>query len=188
VETTNITLHSGGAQGAESIFGEQAEKFGINEVNYSFDGHITNRSRGIKILTEDELLKGDVSIDYVSRLMHRKYKETYVFKRILQTVFYQIFNSEQVFVVGNITEHQTVKGGTGWGAELAKILNRPLYVYDQDRLKWLTWTGKKWVVIDRPSITKLNFAGTGTRYIKDGTQQEIENLFTGSFESKVRFN
>ena len=27
----------------------------------------------------------------------------------------------------------TVKGGTGWGAEFAKLCNKPLFVFDQDK-------------------------------------------------------
>lgn len=176
-----FTLHSGGAQGSEATFGRLAEEYNINEVNYSFEGHITERKNGIKILTEHELKKADVSLDYISKLMHRKYKETYIFKRILQTVFYQIFNSEEVFVIGNITEHQTVKGGTGWGAELAKIMNRPLYVFDQEREFWSFWKGKYWQKCERPKITQENFAGIGTRLIKENGIDEIKQLFKDSF-------
>lgn len=181
METKLFTLHSGGAQGSEANFGKMAEEFGVNEINYSFDGHITERKKGIKILTEDELKKGDFCLDYISKIMHRKYKETFIFKRILQTVFYQIINSEEVFVIGNITEHQTVKGGTGWGAEFAKIMNRDLYVFDQDRDFWSSWSGRYWQKIDPPQISKKDFAGVGTRLIKDNGINEIKSLFKRSF-------
>ena len=39
VPRTDAILFSGGAQGAEAEFGAAAERLGIEEVNFSFDGH-----------------------------------------------------------------------------------------------------------------------------------------------------
>ena len=38
----------GGAAGAEAEFGAQAERYGIDEVNYSFEGHSHVRQRGLR--------------------------------------------------------------------------------------------------------------------------------------------
>ncbi len=38
-ELSDYTLFSGGHKGAEAEFGKQAEKHGVNEVNFSFEGH-----------------------------------------------------------------------------------------------------------------------------------------------------
>ena len=60
------------AQGAESAFGAAAERHGVEEVNFTFDGHSDARSRGIlRVLTTAELKRGDVSLAYVSRLSPR---------------------------------------------------------------------------------------------------------------------
>ena len=66
-------LFSGAANGAEAAFGAAAERHGIEEVNFTFDGHNDARTRGIRVLTEPELKHGDVSLSYVSKLMHREY-------------------------------------------------------------------------------------------------------------------
>ena len=58
----NYVLYSGGAQGSETSFGKIAEKFGVQEVNFTFDGHKIFRTRGVRVLTTEELLKGDVSL------------------------------------------------------------------------------------------------------------------------------
>ena len=34
-------------------------------------------------------------------------------------------------MIGEILDDRTVKGGTGWGAEFAKLCNKPLYLFDQ---------------------------------------------------------
>ena len=61
-------LFSGGAQGAEAEFGANAESFGIEEVNFTFNGHSLLRKRGLRVLNHEELKNGDVSLEYVSKL------------------------------------------------------------------------------------------------------------------------
>ena len=73
-------LFSGAAQGTEAEFGAAAERYGIEEVNFTFPGHSDARRRGIRVLSDAELAQGDVSLSYVSRLMHRRYPDTPLFK------------------------------------------------------------------------------------------------------------
>ena len=39
LDPKQCVLFSGGAAGTEQFFGAQAEAWGIEEVNYSFEGH-----------------------------------------------------------------------------------------------------------------------------------------------------
>ena len=100
----SCVLFSGAANGAESEFGSVAERHGIDEVNFTFEGHNDARSRGIRVLTPEELKMGDVSLAYVSRLMHREYRDTPLFKRVLQSIWHQVNNAQEIYVVGRILE------------------------------------------------------------------------------------
>ena len=71
MDTKDYILFSGGARGAEAAFGANAERLGIEEVNFTFEGHSIVRDRGVRMLNHEELEKGDVSLSYVSRLMNR---------------------------------------------------------------------------------------------------------------------
>ena len=73
LDPKQCVLFSGGAAGTEQFFGAQAEAWGIEEVNYSFDGHQIERKRGVRVLTSEELALKDVSLTYVSRLMGREF-------------------------------------------------------------------------------------------------------------------
>jgi hypothetical protein len=84
-------------------------------------------------------------------------------------------------VGGRNLANKTVTGGTGWGAEFAKLCNKPLFVFDQDRATWSHWAGSAWKTVDRPVIRSTTFAGTGTRYINDKGKGAIEQLFADSF-------
>jgi hypothetical protein len=177
-------LFSGGAPGAEAEFGACAERHGVEEVNFTFDGHPIVRQRGVRVLNHEELLAGDVSLAYVSRLMHRRYTDSATIRKVLQTLWYQVNNGQEIYVIGAILDDQTVRGGTGWGAEFAKLCNKPLYVFDQERAGWFEWTADDWTPAEgtrAPVITHPHFTGTGTRHITDAGKQAIEDLFARSF-------
>ena len=176
-------LFSGGAPGAEAAFGACAERRGIEEVNFTFEGHNIARSRGVRVLNHEELQAGDVSLEYVGRLMHRRYTESPTIRKVLQTLWYQINSGQEIYVVGTILDDKTVRGGTGWGAEFAKLCNKPLHVFDQASNGWFRWHGDDWQAADSrgPVIAHPHFTGTGTRSIQDNGQQAIEELFRRSF-------
>ncbi len=174
-------LYSGGANGAESAFGEMAEKFGCQEVNFSFEGHTMARERGARFLTSEELGLKDISMTYVSRLMNRKYSSAPLFRKVLQSICWQVASGHEVFVVGSILPDSTVKGGTGWGAEYAKICNKPLYVFDQDKNAWFAWDEDHWNQVGVPVIGHRHFTGTGTRFLEDSGRAAIADLFKRTF-------
>ena len=179
----DCVLFSGGAAGAEAAFGALAERYGIDEVNFTFEGHNITRQRGVRMLNHEELLTGDVSLEYVSRLMRRRYTEGPTLRKILQTLWYQVNSGQEIYVVGAIQEDDTVRGGTGWGAEFAKLCNKPLYVFDQEKGHWFAWRGTSWRSAERdpPVITHPHFTGTGTRLLADHARTAIEELFERSF-------
>ena len=184
MDKADVILFSGGAPGAEAEFGACAERHGIEEVNFTFEGHKIERRRGVRVLNHEELLNGDVSLAYVSRLMHRRYADAPTIRKVLQTLWYQVNSGQEIYVIGAIQEDGTVRGGTGWGAEFAKLCNKPLYVFDQGKNWWHRWTGDDWEPQrDTPVITHPHITGTGTRDLKQNGRRAIEELFTRSFEA-----
>ena len=115
--------------------------------------------------------------------MHRRYTEAPTIRKVLQTLWYQVNNGQEIYVIGAILDDGTVRGGTGWGAEFAKLCNKPLWVFDQDKNAWFQWTGSDWATgkSDAPRITHNHFTGTGTRTIKENGRKAIEDLFVRSF-------
>jgi hypothetical protein len=179
-------LFSGGAGGAEAAFGACAEQHGVEEVNFTFEGHKIARHRGVRVLNHEELQSGDVSLEYVARLMGRRFADAPTIRKVLQTVWYQVNNGQEIYVVGVILADGTVRGGTGWGAEFAKLCNKPLHVFDQEKDRWFTWAGLEWQArsaSDGPVITHPHITGTGTRKLLQNGQRAIDDLFNRSFGS-----
>ena len=133
MKPADCILFSGGAAGAEAEFGACAERHGVEEVNFTFEGHQEVRRRGLRALNHEELQAGDVSLEYVSRLMNRRYAEGPLIRKVLQSLWYQVNSGQEIYVIGTILADNTVRGGTGWGAEFAKLCNKPLHVFDQDK-------------------------------------------------------
>lgn len=178
-----FTLFSGGSKGAETAFGECAERWGMEEVNYTFaEQRFRERRRGVVVLSEAELARGDFSLVYVSKRLGRVLSEIPLVRSVLQTIWYQVNGANQVFVVGAIQDDGTVRGGTGWGAELARLWKKPLWVFDQTKRTWFRWGGKSWdLAAPAPVISSENFAGLGTQSLTEDGRRAIEDLFRRSF-------
>jgi hypothetical protein len=177
-------LYSGGANGAEYEFGVQAERFGIEEIHFTFEGSDIVRTRGVRVLSREELRNGDVSLSYVSRLMNRTYSDTPRIRKVLQTIWYQVNAGQEIYVIGKILGDGTVRGGTGWGAEFAKLCNKPIFVFDQDADRWFRWTGDEWSEVTgdgEPRVRSPRFTGTGTRFLEENGRRAIRDLFDRSF-------
>ncbi len=174
------SLISGGHRGAESEFGRCAKRWGIDQTTLSFEGHAMEWPVGVKVLGEAELAQGDISMEIVSKRMGRTYHEADLIRRVIQSLYHMVNSTWQVFAIGWIQPDDTVKGGTGWGVELAKLFNRQVWVFDQQRNEWFTWTDGRW----KPELPKIGdraFAGTGTRNLSDEGRAAIQALFERSF-------
>ena len=175
-------LLSGGHKGTEAEFGRAAVRWGVPEITYSFAGHKMEWSRDVRVLSPQELAKGDVSMEIVSQHMGRNYTQLEMVRRVIQSMYHIVVNSYQVFAVGWIQPDKTVMGGTGWGVELAKFFNRPISVFDQGHAAgaWFTWRDGAWVA-DSPQILERPFAATGTRRLSEAGRAAITALFERSF-------
>ncbi|MEO8275437.1 MAG: hypothetical protein ABI639_04415 [Thermoanaerobaculia bacterium] len=178
--TTRPSLISGGHRGAEAEFGRSAKRWGIEQTTLSFEGHAMEWPVNVKVLSDAELAAGDISMEIVSKRMGRTYHEADLIRRVIQSLYFLVNDSYQVFALGWIQPDDTVKGGTGWGVELAKLFNREVWVYDQGRLQWFNWSDGRWNP-DEPKIGNRAFAGTGTRNLSPEGKAAIEALFERSF-------
>jgi hypothetical protein len=185
LKPSECTLYSGGHIGAETLFGECAERYGLKEVTYSFAGHFIKREKNVVLLGDEELKRGDISMEMVSLHMHRQYARSEAIKRVFQAIFHMVNNGLQVFAVGIIQDDNTVTGGTGWGVELGKFFNRNVHVYDKVRCAWFTWRHEEWIM-DKPVIHEKSFCGTGTRDLNDDCVRAIEDLFERSFGKNLK--
>jgi hypothetical protein len=113
--------------------------------------------------------------------MGREYTRAPLFRKVLQSICWQVSSGQEVLVVGSIRPDKTVRGGTGWGAEFAKLCNKPLLVFDQEHNRWFRWNKDDWEEERDPVITRSHFTATGTRFLESGGRKAIADLYSRSF-------
>ena len=145
-------LFSGGDAGAEAAFGAAAERYGVDEVNFTFEGHNPARQRGRRVLTNAELRRGDVSLGYVSKLMHRKYPDTPLFRKVLQSIWHQVNNGQQIFVIGAILQAMKT-----YGMYLAD-LGTDMYVQGEPSALWMSTTFSQVQSVDASNFEAVDLA------------------------------
>ncbi|GAO01190.1 AAA family ATPase [Anaeromyxobacter sp. PSR-1] len=177
-----FTLLAGGSAGAEEAFGACAERWGVQEVNFTFAGRpALARTRGLTELTEAELRLGDVSEAYLKAHLPRALAGPAEHRRVLQLIWHQVGTAGEVFAVGALNPDDTAQGGTGWAVELARHWGKPVHVFDQERDGWFRWDGRGWATEAPPVITHPRFAGAGTRALSAAGLEAIRALFERSF-------
>ena len=182
LDGSQFRLISGGGEGAEAEFGACAQRWGLTEVHFSFEGHRARvRQRGVRLLDEAELKMGDFSLLYASRRLGRKLSDIPQVRRVLQTIWHQVTHARQVFAIGTLQPNGTLRGGTGWGVELARLWDKPVFVFDQACAGWFCWSGSAWARTEPPIITRQVFAGIGTQHLTREGRAAIEELFRRSF-------
>ena len=174
-----IHLIHGGHKGTEAEFGAAAARWGLKETTLSYEGHNMARSGNVEVLSDDELAKGRVSMEFVFERMGRRFVQGKRMSRVIHSLFHVVVRSDELFTIGSMQPNGTVKGGTGWGVELAKLFNRPVHVFDQEKEGWFQWTGTDWKSHE-PTLPQGTVAVTGTRNLTDTGRQAITDLFERS--------
>lgn len=176
------TVFTSGLKGAEVAFGEEAVSCGQDECVLTYSGHQHDRhdAKNIVTMSAEDLQRGDISMEIASKMMNRTYYGADKIRKVLQILFHVVNRGHQVLVVGQILDDNTVKGGTGWAVELAKLFNRPLNVFDQQREKWYLWQGGIWQE-EKPHISYETLACSGTRNLTAAGRKAIADLFRETF-------
>lgn len=201
VSTSNIgkdyTIHSGGAVGADSIWGDIAEEYGI-KVNHYYQDEKT--PKGNIEISEQDYQEGREEVAKAAKA-NWGYIYQYMKDPLLISDWAQIKYSDQIFAVGTllskgkkisdkenetrISQQVMVKGGTGYAVEMAIQHGKEVYVYDQIRKQWFANKGGNWVRLsETPTITSKNFAGIGTRELNEAGEQAIRDVYNKTFNQK----
>ena len=172
-------LFHGGHKGTEAEFCRAGERWNVAQTTLSFEGHKMERATNVDVLDDQLLEEGHVSMEFVFQAMGRRFVRGTGMRRVIYSMFHFVKRSNELFAIGWIQADDTVKGGTGWGVELAKLFNRDVHVFDQDKERWFSWSNHKWEPSE-PRVPAGKFAATGTRNLTAAGKQAIHDLFERS--------
>lgn len=191
-------LHSGGAYGADSLFGDYCTQYGIEQKHYYCgEKSQTNAPLGNTMVTDEDMLEGQKEAARAAKFLWDYQYETMKDFRLVRN-WSQIKYCDAVFAIGyaGIKDEPVttwndnrkyvrdcVAGGTGYAVAMAILHNKPVYVYFQDFDVWAKYSYEEETYMQIDYIPKLtnNFAGIGSRNITDNGAKAIKQLFVNTF-------
>jgi len=184
---------SGGAQGSDTFFEKEGEKYGIKTIAYSFYGHNTS-SKNKWNLTTEQLEEGLKHVEITNKTLDRNITtiSTYV-KKLLCRNWYQVKNADCIYAIGTLKSDGTVDGGTGWAVQMAIDNNKPVYLFEQNKNTWYEYRPAfgnlhtdrfaepgGFYEVSIPPLTE-KFAGIGTRNLNENGKKAIIELYRINF-------
>lgn len=197
-EKKKKTLFSGGAQGADSLFSQLADKAGHDCQNFSFEGHHANTTIGLKVLKKEQL---DEAIPFLREACRDLGRHPNLGRsaNLLKRNYHQIKHTEAVFAAGFLEKNRKkdscvgVDGGTAWACQMFaknafKTGSRgpiPLFFYDQNCFTWKQChldqdSGEmsiKWEYLACPPPFPDKYTGIGSRVLSWQGERAIRALY-----------
>jgi len=197
INLTNVTCHSGGAQGSDTYWDQLGEEFGVKTHAYSYKTSYHNGKSKVEISDED-YQEGVNEIIKANKILARYGISKYM--NLLARNWSQVKYSTQIFAIGYIidpgmkslkgyyskSKYQIVDGGTGYAIQMGVNHNKDIYVFDQLKMSWFRWSYSSMSFIklnETPKIKTQNFAGIGTREITSDGIEAIKDVYKKTFEN-----
>jgi hypothetical protein len=195
IDLAKITCHSGGATGADTVWEEFGEEFGVktNAYSYRTKSHVSLNKVEI---SDQDYEDGVVQITKANKTLGRFGIHKYM--SLLARNWAQVKYSKQVFAIGTIikagdkstkgyknnSKSDVVDGGTGYAVMMAINQENDVYVFDQIKDKWFRWSYNSLRFVELkevPLITEQDFAGIGTREIQPNGVKAIRDVYEKTF-------
>jgi len=201
---------SGGAIGADTVFGEIAALFGFRsnhyyDTNQDLESQPPNANTPI---TRSDYREGASKATAAARRSGLTTPTGTVTNSLIIRNWSQVKYADAIFAVTPITRkgesarrfnnpsdtsqvtEDTGSGGTAYAIEMGKDAGKPIYIFDDGQTnQWYEWNYKTstWKPIKEgsPTLTK-NYAGIGSRNITDTGKKAISDMFEAQFGKIAR--
>jgi hypothetical protein len=185
------TLHSGGAAGADALFGQYAAKAGHLVQHYSFHGHKADTScppKSLIMLNAVQEKFGDAALTNAAKFMGRHFPtRSNHTNSLLRRNFWQIIHTNKIYAVASIGERGIVNGGTGWAVTMGILKGtKKVYVFDQELNYWMKLNAvindlrKReifWDYVGEVPRPTGEYTGIGSRNLTQGGMKAIGALY-----------
>lgn len=182
-------LYSGGAYGADAIWGKLAHQYGVGKQfhirpvgNTKIHKNLT--SRGYTPLVAQAVNLDEARAE-IKRLIGLELTPS-LGSDLKARNYFQVSKSESVLAVAHLNSDNTVKGGTDVAVQLGIALELPVYVLDVTTEDWFMYDYciESFVVFGGTPLLTRKFTGVGTRDIEN---YNIKDKLTGEWVSRAEF-
>lgn len=179
---------SGGAKGADMLWGDNALQHGQDFIHWSFEGH-KKPSRNFIILPETALLMADKACHKANQTLGRRFPpRNHDVASLLRRSWFQVVKADSVYAISKL-ENGQVAGGTAWATQMFidKFNQKACqaFVFCQTKESWHEWDGKNFVEIEYPPVPQGRWAGIGSRDLKKSGEKAISEAFVQKLELKL---
>lgn len=199
-DTSEYCLHSGGAYGADTLFGEYCKQYSITEKHYyTGERNEYNAPNGNTQISEQDYEEGKYKVAKAAKYIWGYQYDTLKESKLIHN-WSQVKYSDAVFAIAEVKLEgepvgnsyrdnrkyirDFVSGGTGYSVAIAILENKPVFFYAQDLGQWFIYDYSKQdfeMINYIPKLTK-QFAGIGTRTLNELGKQAIKQLFKNTFK------
>ncbi len=182
-------LYSGGAYGADQIFGVLAHKYNINKQFHIRPVGNTKIHKNLSSRGYTPLVAQAVNLDEaraeIKRLIHLELTPS-LGSDLKARNYFQVSKSESVLAVAHLNSDNTVKGGTSVAVDLGIALELPVYVLDVTTEDWFMYdySIESFVVIGGTPLLTRKFTAVGTRDIEN---YNVKDKLTGEWVPRAEF-
>lgn len=195
INLNNLTCHTGGAEGSDSMWEKEGMEYGVRIKAYSYKTPKHQSKNKVEISDED-YNDGIIEIHKANKWLKRRNLSRYM--NLLARNWSQVKYSDQIFAIGyiinpdektikgyyNKCKYQVLDGGTSWAVIMGILNFKDIFVFDQNVNNWFKWSynSMKFIKLDyTPKIKFENFAGIGTRNITEDGVKAIKNVYESTF-------
>lgn len=169
---------SGGAKGSDITWSLIGQEFGLTEFNHYWYKKKNPFSKIEDEISEEDYQEGVEMVHNANKILKRKNIDKYM--HLLARNWCQVKYSDSVYAISIRKNNKEFFGGTMWAIQMAILINKSVYVFDQEKEQWYFWNNDKFEVCVTPRLS-LNFAGIGTREINEAGIKAIRNVYTKTF-------
>lgn len=162
---------SGGADGADLLWGSIATALGHRVVHLSFVGHRSKADpRTLLVVPQDDLDAALPHLDLANRTLRRRVPRAGYVSSLLKRNYYQVVDSYALYAITGLDAFGLPTGGTAWAIQMFLDMGkRPAYLLDTGTLTWHERIGDVWEVMDAPPPEPSGrWTGIGTRKLPEG--------------------
>lgn len=173
--------YSGGAAGADRLFGIWATSNGFDEVHFSFKGHKYHVPHETVLEIPIDILKDPIVLDKLktaNRMLGRSVPKpgTYVYNLLARNSF-QVLLTERVYCISTLTSPTQVSGGTAWAVQMYidQYDNPEIYCYDpvRDEVYQYCTSRKEFIIALTVPKPHGKWTGIGSR---NTTQDDMDSF------------
>lgn len=179
------SCYSGGAKGADTLFGQCANKAGHVVAHFHFDEQ-KKYQKDFFILTQEQLDGSDPYILKANETLKRGNFSAYdkYVKNLIRRNYVQVACADSLYAVAWLDPYSnSVLGGTGWAVQMFidQKAHLPCFVYCMEEEGWFKWDKRtqEWLPVAKDQIPKPqgDYAGIGSRDLTPNGKQAILDLY-----------